>query len=173
MKKVNLIIIALGFLLSLSGCMNTEDDNNSKGEPGITGYVMDIEEGRILVVDSKPQDFSDNGGIGEFYNAIWFAKAPDDIKVGDEVKVWFDFIMESYPGQSEVVGIERVVPAKPDGANLDESEVLNKALTSGEVVINSVLAVKSIEFNSEIKVWSIVIKDIMNNELFELEVEDI
>lgn len=62
------------------GCTNPVD------EPGMTGYVVKKEGGRILVVDSNPQDFSSTGGVEEFYNAIWFSKTPMSIEVGLQVR---------------------------------------------------------------------------------------
>src|SRR5690625_1173771 len=68
------------------------------GEPHIHGYVMEKADGRILVISKEAQDFSDTGGISNFYDAIFLRNAPDDVEVGHEVRVWYDGpVEESYP----------------------------------------------------------------------------
>ncbi|MPW27231.1 DUF3221 domain-containing protein [Alkalibaculum sp. M08DMB] len=164
MKKLYIPLILL-LLLSLSGC---------KGDPGMIGYVIQRENDRILVVDTIAQDFSETGGLDEFYNAIWFANAPEDVNIGDKVKVWFDIVAESYPGQSTVKYIEVVNFEKPSGANLSETEALHKVLTSDENNINQLVAVSSIEYNRDTGKWKIILKDIWNDrgELLEFQVDD-
>lgn len=164
MKKMYMVFLLLLVLL-LSSC---------KGDPGMTGYVMNRENSRILVVDAIPQDFSSTGGIDEFYNAIWFADAPNEIKLGDKVKVWFDIVAESYPGQSEVMHIEVVNAQKPSGSDLSESEVLQKVLTSEENNIKQLTAVSSIEYDINSDQWKVVLKNIWDDsgELLEFQIED-
>ena len=80
---------------------------------------MDVDSaGRILVVDPVAQDFSDTGGIEEFYNAIWFSNAPQEVEPGNKVEVWFDIVAESYPGQSEALDIKIIQEEVPEGADL-------------------------------------------------------
>ena len=159
MKKLFVIVVLLLSVL-LMGCL---EDGTPGTDAGITGYVMKIEEARILVVEPEVKDFSSTGGIDEFYNAIWFSNAPQDIAIGDKVKVWFDFVLDSYPGQSEIEHLEVVPSPKPDGANLHLSEALQKALTSVE--LNDVVTVvKSIEYNAEKKQWVIELKECWGDE---------
>jgi len=40
---------------------------------------MKKENDRILVISSESKDFSANGVVQEFYDAIWFTEAPKDI----------------------------------------------------------------------------------------------
>ncbi|MDW7650274.1 MAG: YobA family protein [Bacillota bacterium] len=166
MKKLLLSILALLVVSSLVGCL----ESRPSGEPGITGYVMKREDGRILVIDPNPQDFSSTGGVDEYYNAIYFSNAPRDVTVGDKVKVWFDIMMDSYPGQSEVEYLEIVPSPKPAGANLNESEALNKALMSQEFKTDVV--VNSIDYMDETSRWIIKLKQIWGDELYTVEVND-
>ncbi len=171
MKK-NIVLVFISILVLgvfLSGCTIGEEQEIPDTEPGITGYVMDIADGRILVISSEAQDFSATGGIKEFYNAIWFSKAPENIKIGDQVHVWFDSVAESYPGQSEVKHIEVMPEEKPDGADLNKSEAINKALMSYE---NKGLALKSMVFQKETDKWQIKLKDVLNDLEYDIEIED-
>ncbi|MEA4849701.1 MAG: DUF3221 domain-containing protein, partial [Clostridiaceae bacterium] len=116
--------------------------------------------------------FSSNGGVEEFYNAIWFSKAPGDIIIGEKVMVWFDVVAESYPGQSEVKDIVFVPSKLPEGAYLTEADALYKVLTSEGIDTNQVLAVKSIEYNSREDNWNIELKDTLSDKVYDIMVED-
>lgn len=162
MKKILLL-----FLLTISflfvACSSVKDD-----EPGMIGYIVKVDNGRILVVDPEPKDFSSTGGISEFYNAIWFSNAPKEVRPGDKVKVWFDIVADSYPGQSEALAVEVIPSTKPEGANLTESEALRKALESGNI---NVVTVKSIAFDGSNN-WNIHLYDIFEEKEFDIVVED-
>lgn len=149
----------LMLMVLLIGCNSISEPLNSQS---MTGYVMDREGERILVVDDEAQDFSSTGGVSEFYNAIWFSKAPSEIKEGDFVKVWFDMVAESYPGQSEAIKVEVVEQEKPKGANLTKSEALHKLLTSDEFK-KDLYGVSSIEYNEKEDTWNIALKNLLDD----------
>ena len=183
MKKLSIFISIILLAVSLSGCAqnpksditldnDNEENDTSNIEPGITGYVMDKENGGILVVDQAAQDFSSNGGLSEYYEAIWFSNAPDDINVGEQVKVWFDAVRESYPAQSDIEKIEVIQGQKPDGAKLSESEALYKALTSSEINTDFFLIAKSVEYDKESHEWNIQLKEIQGDKVYDIIVED-
>ena len=178
MKRILIIIFVLLFAVSLSGCNQNkssevdEDKDTPRDEAGITGYVMAMENGRILVVNPDAQDFSATGGVKEFYNAIWFSNVPQDIKLGERVNVWYDLVMESYPGQSEVKHIEVIPSEKPEGVNLTEAEALSKALTSQEINANEITVVKDIAYNNKTNKWNINLKQIWSDEIYNIQVED-
>ena len=170
-----LIVFLLIFLFA--GCSVDQTDGvpgASDKEPGMTGYVMAKENERILVVDPVSQDFSSTGGVNEFYDAIWFSNIPEEIKEGDKVKVWFDAVAESYPGQSEAIKIEVVPASRPDGADLDESAAINKALYSGEITTSWPTVLKSIEYNKETDTWKISIRETVEEpaKTFNLQIKD-
>jgi len=168
MKGFLIFVLLLSLTISLLGCSS----DNSNDEAGITGYVMNKENDRILVVSSEAQDFSDSGGLDEFYNAIWFAKAPKDIIIGEKVMVWFDIVAESYPGQSEIKKIAVIPSSLPKGADLTEADAIYKALTSPNIDINQVLAVKSVEYNSQEDNWNIKIKETWSDKVYDIIVKD-
>ncbi len=162
--KFDLVIL---LALVLFGCNSQEVDR-----PGITGYVMDKQENEILVVAKEAQDFRSTGGIPEFYNAVWFSNAPSEIAIGDYVNVWYDFVAESYPGQSEVKEITAIPSEPPNGAILNESEILAQTLQSLE--LTGLYGVELIEFHANSNVWRIILKDLLfeDEESIELEVPD-
>lgn len=175
-RLMSFLLLPLCFLL-LASC-GTKDSgdgdqavNGSGGEPGIEGYVMKKEDGRMLVVSSVPKDFSSTGGMKEFYNAIWFSKAPGKVEIGDKVQVWFDIVAESYPGQSEALKVE-IIPSKhPRGADLNEAEVIRLALKDERIDPLWVSAIKSIEYNAKSDVWNVVIKQNEEEDL-KIQIED-
>jgi hypothetical protein len=176
MKRICSFVLVLLLTISLIGCKssNTSDGGNKtpSAEPGILGYVMAKENNGMLVVSQEAQDFSSTGGVEEFYNAIWFSNAPKDIKIGDKVKVWYDLVLESYPGQSEIKHVEVVSNQKPKDADLNESEALNKALTTQEVIANKVMVVKALEYDKEKDKWNIELKEALGDKTYNVQVED-
>lgn len=179
MKKIFLLIFITMLTISVFGCNSKTSDTAptttapttpaQSSKPGITGYVMDKEGDRILVVDPESNDYSSTGGVSEFYNAIWFSNA-GDAEIGDEVNVWFDIVADSYPGQSEAKRVEKIPSYQPDGANLTNTKALYKALKSFET--KGFFAVLSIEFDNDSMSWHIELKDPMDDKIFNVEVMD-
>lgn len=176
-KKLRFIFVLLA-IFCLVGCKTQEGTIPSDGskdpkeDPGMIGYVMQKEGEGILVVDPKAQDFSSTGGVREFYNAIWFSKAPKEINLGHHVKVWFDVVLESYPGQSEVKYIKIIEEIPPQGADLTPAQALNKVLSSED--INELFTVHDINFDQEKGEWTIQLKDIWNEDgnILEFQIQD-
>lgn len=165
MKKVLFPLLILGVFFFITGCDNQVENGSSENtqtssEPGIEGYVVSKENGRILVVDPKPQDFSKTGGISEFYNAISFSNAPEEIEVGEKVQVWFDVVAESYPGQAKAEKIAVVPTKKSAGALLTEAEAIQKALTSENLDVQElgVLVIRAVDYDEASSQWTVDIK---------------
>lgn len=175
MKKSLILVLFLLLVVSSFGC-GTKGSNNadgvgpSDGEPGIEGYIVKKEGSRILVVDSEPQDFSSTGGLKEFYNAIWFSNAPENVEIGEKVQVWFDVVMESYPGQSEAKKVLVLPNVKPEGADLSEAEAIREALTSPQINTNEVTVIKAAKYDAKSDVWDIHLKQ--GEEEFHVQVDD-
>lgn len=148
------------------------EDFPPNDEPGIIGYVMEKEEDRILVISPEAQDFSSTGGISEYYNAIWFANAPKDINIGEKVKVWYEYTLDSYPAQSEVIHIEVIPAQQHEGANLTEEEALYRALTSELIAADGLVVVKAIEYDKENGKWDVELKEIWSDTIHNIEIED-
>lgn len=178
MKRTVLLILILTIPIFILGCGPNQDNEVPDSiqsdapdyEAGITGYIMDKRDGRILVVSPEKQDFSSTGGMSEFYDAIWFSKPPDTAEIGMKVKVWYEIVLQSYPGQAEVTHLEIIPSPKPKGAKLTESEALAKALSTQR--INRVVTVKSIEYSSKSNEWIIELKDTNDYEVITLSVKE-
>lgn len=140
------------------------------GEPGIIGYVVKKEGRQILVVNPVPQDFSSTGGVKEFYDAIWFSHSPRNVQIGQKVKVWFDFVATSYPGQSSAKRVLVLPSPKPDGANLSQAEAIRYALKTEGINNKSVPVIKTVNYNEQIDVWNIHIKQ--GEDELNIQVED-
>lgn len=166
-----LIYFIVLVLAVLAGC-NSENADEPVDEPDITGYVMDKDGGRILVVSTEAEDYSGTGGIGEYYNAAWVGGAPDEVDAGDFVEIRFEGGVEtSYPAQASVAEIEVIPGSTPNGATLSDTEALNKALTT-ETFGNEILTVHSIEFDADQNEWTIVLKNTDSYEEHMIRVED-
>ena len=147
------------------------------GEPGISGYVISTGGQRILVVSTQAKDFSSTGGVSEFYDAISFSNAPEGIKVGDKVNVWYDFVAQSYPGQSSALYVQVINAEKPEGAVLAESEALAKAFASNELEsqeteFGDVYAVKVITYDSQAGSWDVQLKGIFSEQVYDIHIQD-
>jgi hypothetical protein len=189
MKRYFALILSIFLILSLFGCSQTDindiiDDsfNNStagvlsgdpvNAEPTIIGYVMNKQNERILVVNPDAVDFSSTGGIDEYYDAVWLSNAPENINVGEKVKVWFSDVMDSYPAQSSIESIEVIPSQRPDGAALTEAEALYEALASAEINTDIFLVVISIEYDRESNKWSIKLKEPHGDDIYSIIVQD-
>lgn len=166
MKKILSYFIITLLTFSIIGC----SAGNHSGDPGMEGYVMSVENGRMLVVDTKSQDFSSTGGVKEFYNAIVFSNAPKDVQVGQKVQVWFDAVAESYPGQSSAKKVKILPSNQPANANLAEDAAIRKALDSQSFGHFGVLVIKSVSYDESSDVWEIVLKQ--EEEEWTVQVED-
>lgn len=165
MKRLLSFLLLPVLCFMLVGCGKTTDSgdgdkvvNGSDTDPGIEGYVVKKDDSRILVVSSVPKDFSSTGGMNEFYNAIWFSKAPEKVELGDKVQVWFDIVLESYPGQSEAMKVVIFPSKKPQGADLTEAEAIRIALGSGGIDPMGVPVIKDVKFNSQADSWDVIIR---------------
>lgn len=167
----SIIYLTVVLLLVLSGC-SSDNTPDPVEELGITGYVMDIGEGGMLVVSAEAKDYSRTGGNEEYYDAVWVSYAPGDVEVGEYVKIKFDgAINDSYPGQADVREIEVIPGSTPEGATLSDTEALNKALTT-ETFGNEILTVQTIEFDANQDEWTIVLKNTDNYEEHSIRIAD-
>ena len=130
-------------------------------QPGIEGFIMKKEAGRILVVSSNPQDPNSAGGNKEFYDAIWFSNVPEEVETGQKVKVWFGIVAESYPGHSRADKISILPSKNPDGADLSDTEAINKFLTlqASDIKELSVPVLKAVNYDKHSDSWTILLKE--------------
>jgi hypothetical protein len=147
-----IIFLTVSLFIILVGC-------SGSGEPGITGYVIDKKDKEILIVSQEAKDYSESGGTRESYDAVWAKNSPDDVKVGEKVKVWFKGdIATSYPGIATVGKLEVIPSSTPEGATLSDAEALNKALSQGNFG-SEILAVNSISYDSVADTWTVKLNE--------------
>lgn len=162
---------------------DADADNNADAESGvdanITGYIMNIDGDEMLVIANHPKDYSPDGGVEEFYNAIMFSDVPDDVEVGDFVHVWAqNGINESYPGQGTVGRLEEAEVSQPEDALLTEAEAIQKAIEYGKETgefVNDATAIREIDFHRysrENATWSIEFYDTVEEKSFLIEIQD-
>ncbi len=171
MKKYISLICILLVAVGLVACNISAEKQNEHKKPDIFGYILDKSGQSIFVVSKDAEDFSDNDGVDEYYDAIWLSDAPKNLKIGQLVKVWYDGpIQESYPAGGKVGEIEVVTVANTKGAILKETEALKKAVEIRKP--NGNLAVRSIEFDKVEKTWEIEWKQIPYGDGLTTEVND-
>ncbi|NLI69057.1 MAG: DUF3221 domain-containing protein [Bacilli bacterium] len=147
-------------LTLFSACMFLVSCNAlTKKEPDIHGFVIERTEETIFVVSKTPKDFSDHGGVKEFYDAIVLDGAPDDVAVGDEVRVWYKGpIRESYPLGGSVGALEIVETEQPEGAVLSRKEAVKRALEN--IHTGNFISIIDVSFDPETRTWNVAYKPI-------------
>ncbi|WP_169083692.1 YobA family protein [Paenibacillus sp. PL91] len=105
MRYIKILMIA-GMAIALMGC-----EAKPTSEPSGQGYVFEISEGRVLILDHvKEDDFGKSWiDIFEDYtgNAIWLTTSTWKYKVGQKVRYWVEGgVDESFPSQGNARKIE-------------------------------------------------------------------
>nr|WP_144919520.1 YobA family protein [Paenibacillus bovis] len=172
MKRIytQIILFFVAIILAACGQANADGNTDEKGKPDIIGYVMDQNESRILVVSVEAQDFSANGGLSEYYDAISLSNVPDNVNVGQMVKVWIDGpVADSYPMQGKISKLEVVESSKPDGAKMTEEQALRKIIKAQPT---KQMAVRSIKFNNDSNIWMVEFKEVPDGDVITIEIKD-
>lgn len=163
---LRLFVITMS-LVFVVACSST--DQIDQREADLIGYVMEKTDHGMLVISKEPQDFSETGGVSEFYEATWLSNVPDHIEIGELVSVWYEgSVAESYPGQAKLGKVDVIQADILKGADLSAAEVIRAALK----INGQTAAVRSIHYEHEDDQWEIVFKDLMSEDVFTIQVED-
>ncbi|OEF95679.1 YobA family protein [Desulfuribacillus alkaliarsenatis] len=116
MRNILFLVIAL-IVIVISGCTSELTDKElDPSEQGVQeGHIVDISETRILVVSdiTREQAFQItqeqllSNGVGKM--AVWYSV--EDIstyEIGQLVRVKSEYMLESYPAQSEAIKVQVV-----------------------------------------------------------------
>lgn len=108
------VVVVVGLIMAavFAFFANNPTQQGKEGSNEFTGYVLAIQDDRMLVVSGTaeeiegvtPETILDSG-----LPAIWFSVTLDQknkVQVGDEVRVTHEAVAESYPGQSTAVSVE-------------------------------------------------------------------
>ncbi|MCG7337626.1 YobA family protein [Sporosarcina sp. ACRSM] len=136
-------------------------------------YVMQVDNEKMLVVDTMPKNFNSNGSGEDFYDAVFFTypNAAEELKVGQRVKVEVTgFILHSYPGQGSAKYVEVLPEYKPKNAKLSESEVIEKVIEITKKKSDGWMIIRSIAFDEEKAVWKVEVKQGEQDD--EMEIRD-
>ncbi|MFC5465353.1 YobA family protein [Lederbergia graminis] len=172
MRKIytHIILFFLVIILAACGQANADGNTDEKGKPDIIGYVMDQNDSRILVVSAEAQDFSANDGLSEYYDAISLSNAPENVKIGQMVKVWIDGpVADSYPMQGKISKLEVVESSKPDGAKMTEEQALRKIIKAQPT---KQMAVRNIYFDNTKNIWKVEFKELPDGDVITIEIKD-
>lgn len=168
MRKLITGTLSLIIGLSLLGCSSS--DVSKEQPPGLVGYVVKKESGKILVVSPDPKSIGSTGGTKEYYEAVWFSNAPKKVGVGQKVEVWFTHMETSYPGQSSADRTKVRPDVRPDRATLTEAEALRKALTSNDLEPRKISVIREAAYNPSTDYWEIKIKQ--DDTIFPIQIKD-
>ncbi|RAP76103.1 DUF3221 domain-containing protein [Paenibacillus montanisoli] len=122
--------------------------------PELVGYITKIENQRALVVNPISREINETRE--EFYDAIWVSNIPPDIRVGQNVQVWFKGSIEtSYPGQGGASKVTISEVQKPVKAILAQDEVIRKALMNKDILDINILVIKELKYDEKSEMWTI------------------
>jgi hypothetical protein len=134
------------------------------GIPSLEGYITKVENQRVLVVSSKQQDFSATGGVKEFYKAVWVSNVPQEVKVGQQVQVWFqEGVLDSYPGQAMADKISFKPNDHPNNASLSEEQVVQQAISNQKYADIKIFVLKEVKYDESTDDWVVRFKEGMLN----------
>lgn len=151
---MRLSIFLLLTLLLLSGCSFGKEQ-----APDLHGYVLEEKDSQIIVVSKTANDYSAQGGVKQFYDAILLDRVPEHVEVGQEVKVWYKGeIEESYPACGSIKHIEVVENEQPSEASLHPQEVVQQALE--KINIEYMVAITDVLYNEETESWTVTYRPI-------------
>lgn len=152
MNKKSLILL----MLLLTGCSNIE------------GYIVDKEEGRILVVSPEATTYGDSNNSIDHYPAVWISTNDKKYELGQKVKAYYENIEESYPGQAKAERITSSKSTKPRKAGLSEKDVIQVLLNNREDLLIPVI--KEITYHSDGDYWDITV--VSDSEELYFQIED-
>jgi hypothetical protein len=182
MKKLLLVIMMISFSFLLLAC-GTNQQTSSSGEGNIEeeqkdenetkpwtdgvksmemeGYVVK-NDSRTVLVTPHPQNKQPNSA------PAYFSNVPDKLHIGDRVKISFNIMKESYPGQAEALDVKVLDAHKPAGADLTEAQVLNKALNNSQI---KTPILSTFHYDKKTDTWKIVVDNSMG-ETKDITIED-
>jgi hypothetical protein len=145
----------------------------------IIGYVVKQQEGKILVVSPKVQDFGATGGERYHYNASWYSNVPSNVKVGHkvEVKVIEGPTTLQYPGDSNAEEVIIIPSTKPQQATMTEDEAIRKALASDEYRQSEFAGywmpvVKETKFDAEQLHWTVYFTNESTDKVLPIQIKN-
>lgn len=136
-------------------------------------YVVTVDENGMLVVAASANDFSDTGGVSEFYGAIHlqFPGANKKLEVGQRIKVETSGpILESYPAQGTAIFVEVLPEYKPADADLSEFVVVRQAISQAFEKSLWHPIIRNLEYDADADVWTVSIQQ--EDMQYEVEVKD-
>lgn len=108
------VVVVVGLIMAavFAFFANNPTQQGKEGSNEFTGYVLAIQDDRMLVVSGTAEEvdgLTSETILDSGLPAIWFSVTLDQknkVQVGDEVRVTHEAVAESYPGQSTAVSVE-------------------------------------------------------------------
>lgn len=141
--------------------------------PGMIGYVVKKEGSNILVVSPEVRNFGTSTENDDYYEAIWFGAAPEEIQVGMKVEAWAvrGMVAESYPGQADTEKVEVQNGDVLQGASLSEAEIVREAIERLEPSEYSFFIVRAAKYHPDEEAWTVELLD-EERETVRIKIED-
>ncbi|MDQ0352139.1 hypothetical protein J2R98_001973 [Alkalibacillus filiformis] len=133
-------------------------------EPSIEGYVVEIDNDRILVTDSEKNENDQNP-------AVWYSSVDEDVELGQKIKAWHTEQNDSYPAQAVPDELLIVEEESYEGADMTEYEAIARAINSNSDTLN-VPIVSRVHFDSGEGMWNINLRDVHDRQLVRVTVDD-
>ncbi|MEK4146131.1 hypothetical protein NST02_03460 [Robertmurraya sp. FSL W8-0741] len=117
-------------------------------------FVLGLSENEMFVRGIAFQNFSDDDGVGNGGIYYKYPDAKDKLKIGQRVKVDESGpIKASNPAQGKALYVEVLPDYKPEGADLSESQVIQKLLAQTEK--NDSVIIRALSYNKSQDEWFI------------------
>ncbi|WP_281974407.1 DUF3221 domain-containing protein [Halobacillus litoralis] len=149
------LLVSFSFLVASCGTQESSSqeydpaDEKEAPDPDMSGFVMEQEEDRILVVTSMNEETNQEG------RAMWVSGVSSDSWVGKQVKIWIDGeILESFPEQAKAEKVQELEMSEVEGADLKASEALSTALSEIQST-EDILVVEMLAFDVDSDKWTV------------------
>lgn len=143
------------------------------------GYVVQVIDGKTLVVSPDVENYGANGGESYFYDAVWYSDAPSTIQIGQkvEVKVIEGPVTLPYPGNNVAEEVIVLPGLMPEEATMSEDEAIRQALDSHayrESVepLGWLPVVKATEYDPEGQLWTVHLTNTGTDQVVSIEIEE-
>ncbi|XID95652.1 DUF3221 domain-containing protein [Paenibacillaceae bacterium WGS1546] len=175
MRWLNAASLALTIVM-LAACGNhsgqTAGETPEDPVAVYAGHVVQKSGESILVTTNRERNFG-AGGASHYYRAIWFSNAGEAPQVGDWVEVRSSGpIAESYPEQGRADEVAVIAADQPEGAVLQVSEAIRRALISPEIADVIAPAVTSVVFEPAAAEWQVEIAQNGKEETVSIRIPD-
>ena len=163
---MKIVVFSLLFFLTACGAVQSSEETSASptSPPDMTGYVMDHEDDRLLVVASSED-------TDQPYASLWVSGVSTNGWLGKRVDVWIEGeTLDSNPPQAKASNISTIEMSQVEGAERSTDDVVSSALTELENPLDT-YAVHMISFDASTNQWEVAFST-SSDEIETIQIED-